>query len=60
MKTALAWARELGIIILDPDGWRKNSPYGYLSMETPITREDFDRRSAISTIGPRLGKAYEA
>ena len=43
------WATELGVTILDPDGWRQER----VSFEEPCTKEEFDRRMMVSTIESR-------
>lgn len=42
------WAAERGLTILDADGWRADGT----PLDQPITREEFDRRLALSTAGP--------
>lgn len=39
------WGDEIGVNVLDPDGWRADG----MSFETPITREEFMRRVVSST-----------
>lgn len=46
MKTPEQWADEVGITILDPDGWRIDGK----DFEEPITFEDFEHRLVNSTI----------
>ena len=41
------WERLTGIRIIDPDGWR--GPNGE-KWETPITKEEWNRRMAVSTV----------
>ena len=44
------WAREFGIVVRDPDGWRvDNQPW-----RKPITREDFIARAIGSTCSGNL------
>lgn len=50
VQSAYDWAKELSVHILDADGWRSNSPYGELSLDGWLTREEFDQRVAISTV----------
>lgn len=45
------WSELAGLQILDPDGWRGRDGR---PMDEPITRAEFDRRAAISTINHRL------
>lgn len=40
------WASEKGIIVLDPDGWRRDDT----SFEEPCTEGEFMRRMMVSTI----------
>jgi hypothetical protein len=40
------WERVTGIRIIDNDGWRGRD---FVHWDTPITREDFVQRAAIST-----------
>lgn len=51
-QSAHAWAAEVGVTILDPDGWRKHAPLGERSMDDPITVDEFTVRLAVCTIGP--------
>lgn len=51
LKTPNTWCRELGITVLDPDGWRG---YDYRPWGDPITREEFERRAAVSTCNHRV------
>lgn len=44
------WEKLKGIVIVDPDGWRRD---GYFLWDNPITEEEFDRRAAESTIANR-------
>jgi len=47
LKTPEQWAKEDGIIIMDPDGWRmKDSP----PFDQPIPKSEYDWRVIISTI----------
>ena len=49
LQTAWEWNKELydnAITILDPDGWRRNDG---ITMETPITQEDFQERLSHCT-----------
>ena len=41
------WAKKLGIVILDPDGWRGKDGRDF---EDPISEAEFERRKVISTI----------
>ena len=47
LRTGTEWARHYGIIIMDPDGWRRNDD---VTMETPITLLDFANRVWECTI----------
>jgi hypothetical protein len=49
-KTAYEWADEVGLTILDPDGWR----YDNTDMNTKITNADFNARLIRSTIVGKL------
>lgn len=49
-KTPEDWAEEKGIVIVDPDGWRRD---GAPALDEPITEEEFNRRAAESTIASR-------
>ena len=47
-RTPEEWSDLVGVLILDPDGWdRMNFEE---SWSTPITRDDFNRRAAESTL----------
>lgn len=48
-KTANEWLAEYypNIVIYDPDGWREGDG---ITMDTPITLADFERRLNMSTI----------
>jgi hypothetical protein len=46
-KTGRQWAADLGVTILDPDGWRLADG---VTLDDPITRLDFERRLIVSTI----------
>jgi len=46
VKTPDEWQDELGLIVLDPDGWRRDGT----SWTKPITREEFETKLASSTI----------
>lgn len=46
LKTPEAWAKEQGITILDPDGWRGEWNKDF---DEPISQEEFHRRMQIST-----------
>lgn len=48
LRTSDQWAKEYGIVVLDPDGWR--SPGDPLFSFTKITRADFEKRAWMSTI----------
>ncbi len=49
LKLPREWAREDGIRVLDADGWMGKDGRSWFE---PISREEFDRRVAISTVGP--------
>lgn len=44
-----------GITVMDPDGWDRFNADGPDGWNTPLTRDEFKRRLARSTIGPRIG-----
>lgn len=44
--TPTQWGGLLGVEVLDPDGWR----YDGLSWTVPITKDDYLRRAAMSTV----------
>lgn len=46
MKTPDEWAAEHDVLILDPDGWRRDGK----PWDEPLTEEDFLDRMAQSTI----------
>jgi hypothetical protein len=49
-QSAWDWLKELGYdnyTILDPDGWRYDDG---VSLDTPITKSDFNRRFSESTV----------
>jgi hypothetical protein len=50
-KTAEEWLKHPDFahvyFIIDPDGWRENDG---VTLETPISRKDFERRLSVSTI----------
>jgi len=48
-KTSLEWMKEINCEILDPDGWDRTN-YDYSFNEEKITRKEFNRRLALSTI----------
>lgn len=49
LKTSQAWAKELKVAIMDPDGWdRTNFNFSYY--QEMITDEEFDRRMSKSTV----------
>jgi hypothetical protein len=48
-KTADEWLKEMyndEVAIIDPDGWRQDNT----SLDTPITKKDFNYRLSLSTI----------
>lgn len=47
MKTGRQWAKQHGIVIQDPDGWRYNDG---VCLDTYITEEDFWLRAMQCTI----------
>lgn len=53
MKTGRQWALDLGVRILDPDGWRRADG---VTLDDPIRRLDFELRLMESTVQmPSLG-----
>ena len=51
-KSSQAWAKELGIHVLDPDGWDRR--HFDASWNEPISRKEFDARLSVSTITKRV------
>jgi hypothetical protein len=49
-RTPDEWCVEFNVMILDPDGWRGADDPPFTQ---PISRREFQRRLAMSTIGPR-------
>ena len=50
VKTSEEWLKEYeGLRILDPDGWDRSN-YQYSFFEEKITKQEFDRRVAYSTV----------
>lgn len=45
-KKPVEWATEEGVVIMDPDGWRRDGK----SFDEPITEADYVSRKWISTI----------
>lgn len=45
LRTPSEWEQELGIKVLDADGWDDKN-----SWSNPITREEFQSRAALSTV----------
>lgn len=48
-KVSSEWIKEYDCKILDPDGWDRTN-YEYSFNEEKITRKEFERRLALSTI----------
>lgn len=46
-RTGREWAAFYRDVIGDPDGWRRNDG---VTMDTPITREDYLQRRSVSTV----------
>ena len=47
LRTPQEWQEIMGVVIMDPDGWRtKDAP----AWDEPITQSEFQTRAAISTI----------
>lgn len=50
LRTADAWQIVTGIHVVDPDGWRTGEgALGPTDWSTPISRDEFDARAALST-----------
>lgn len=50
-KTPQEWCRELGVQIMDPDGWRsKCGVFEPKSFDEPITKHEFRVREGVSTV----------
>jgi len=47
LKSGLEWAKDCSHTILDPDGWRLGDG---VTLETPISIEEYRRRHALSTV----------
>lgn len=47
VRTPEEWMWVTGILIMDPDGWRRE---GDPPWSQPITREEFIRRAGVSTV----------
>lgn len=55
LKKPEVWAREKGIVIRDPDGWRHSVAMGdnfYLAQDysKPVDEREFEARAAVSTV----------
>lgn len=46
LRTPAEWQRELGVVVMDPDGWR---PPQEKSWAEPISRSEFIDRAGVST-----------
>lgn len=55
MKTALEWAADEGLSIIEPNGW-----IGGPSLDTPITYEEYRARMLNSVVGPMPQENYVA
>lgn len=55
-QNALKWAKEFGVEILDPDGWRNVG----LSVYTPINRAKFIELASVSTIKGKISDVETA
>lgn len=53
-KPPIEWCIEMGVQVMDPDGWR--GP-GAPSWDEPITREEFVQRVSVSTVRTRTASA---
>lgn len=51
MKTPEEWENEMGVVVLDPDGWRRDGK----SWHEPLTRDDFWHRMVQSTVIGMIG-----
>ena len=50
LKTSEDWNKEDTFIVLDPDGWDRSN-YQYSWYEELITKDEYDKRFASSTVG---------
>ena len=55
-KTGKEWAQQLGVEVLDPDGWAQNGVRGVGFDTEKIPEEEFLRRAALSTLGEGASK----
>lgn len=53
LKTSDEWTKSKefdGLIILDPDGWDRQGDFNFSFYKEKITRNEFERRIASSTV----------
>jgi len=54
-KTSSEWIKEVGYIILDPDGWDRNN-FDFSFNKEKITNEEFKKRLNASTVMRKFKK----
>lgn len=55
LKAPVEWAAELGLHVMDPDGWRADSELGAKDWDEPVSRDEFRQRLASCTVRPASG-----
>lgn len=48
-KTSAEWIKEVGYVVLDPDGWDRTN-FDYSWNKEKITMVEFQRRLSLSTV----------
>ena len=52
-RTPAEWCDELGVVVMDPDGWDRQAADWEAEWARPLTREEFERRLNRSTVRRR-------
>jgi hypothetical protein len=55
LKAPVEWAAELGLHVMDPDGWRADSKLGAKDWDEPVSRDEFRQRLTCCTVRPASG-----
>ena len=55
-KLPAEWAEEEGMVIIEPNGWRRP---GAPSFETPITYAQYHSLALMSVLGPFAGQTID-